>query len=219
LDSVHQQGLSILIDDADPYRDRHGSPVTRTRTSTQAHAWGQALATAWSHIGDRGHDGWGTVIGAATPLRPTPHCSPNPAAADRTLTVAGLLHTPDPVLLGRWMRQRAAHLQVNVFLDVAQASAPSPNGSAPPWVKLPWTGRARTLQTCLRDVAARIAVHERPAPQSNEQDWERTQHQLIAALGVLEHQIRWSLEGQRFLNGLRHRIRACQSPAVEATAI
>jgi uncharacterized protein len=219
LDSVHQQGLSILIDDADPYRDRHGSPVTRTRTSTQAHAWGQALATAWSHIGDRGHDGWGTVIGAATPLRPTPHCSPDPAAADRTLTVAGLLHTPDPVLLARWMRQRAAHLQVNVFLDVAQASATSPKESAPPWVKLPWTSRARTLQTCLRDVAARIAVHERPAPQSNEHDWERTQHQLIAAVGVLEHQIRWSPEGQRFLNGLRQRICACQCPAIEATAI
>ena len=219
LKTIHRQGISLMIDDSDPYRDCHGSPVTQPLSDAAADAWAEAVGTAWSQTMGPDDTGWGTVITAVTPLRRTPHCRPDPAACDRTLAVAGLPLSADPALLGRWLRQQAAHLQVNLLLDLTRPTDPAGSFEYQPRVTLPWTARPRGLGRCLREVAGRIAVHEQNEQhEQHEQQADREHQDLLAALTALDRQVRWSPDGQRFLSGLRRRVDPSQTSAVGAGA-
>ncbi len=154
--SVTLDGLTVRLEDADPYRDCHGWPPAGTLTGGERRAWAEALRAAWpSVLRDAPEQASGLAGGLTTitPLAVDP-VTLRSATSRQAYGALGIALTPDPAALAVMLVHEFQHTKLGAILDLIDLVDPDTDVL----VKVGWRPDPRPAELVLQGIYAHLTV-------------------------------------------------------------
>jgi uncharacterized protein len=154
--SVTLDGLTVRLEDADPYRDCHGWPPTGTLTGDERRAWAEALRAAWpSVLRDAPEQASGLAGGLTTitPLAADP-VTLRSATSRQAYGALGIALTPDPAALAVMLVHEFQHTKLGAILDLIDLVDPDTDVL----VTVGWRPDPRPAELVLQGIYAHLTV-------------------------------------------------------------
>jgi uncharacterized protein len=160
-------GISVALDDIDPYRDCHDWPVASRLTDAEFAQWARMFADAWRMI-RRDHAVYAPALAAGLsalmPLAPAQQGRAVSAAARQAFGSVAAALPSDPVTLALLLIHEFQHVKLGAILDVCDLYDPADGRFFhPPWqddhlVHAPRREDKNQLGSLLQGAYAHLAV-------------------------------------------------------------
>jgi uncharacterized protein len=150
-------GLSVTLEDCDPYRDCHQHPAAPRLTTAGYRAWQQQFGTAWQQI-VRDHREYASAIAASLttimPLQAGPEGRDVSAAARDAFGAIGVALPGDSSTLALLIMHEFQHVKLGAILDEFDLCDPADQRL----FHAPWRTDLRPLEGLLQGTYAHLAV-------------------------------------------------------------
>lgn len=216
-------GLTLLVDDLDPFRWISETVIKGRLSATELRHWRSCLETAWRML--REHhwtiaDETLAIVSVLTPIQGPRHGMNSASAGDRFGAIA--MSTPPD---GRWLASTFAHevqhVKLGAIMDVVRLAEPDDGRYYAPWRPDP-----RPLSGLLHGAYAYLGVsgfwrrqraHETDLRPHIE--FARWRESALAATGTLLDSGRLSAAGKRFVSEMRRTLSAWRDEPVPPAAL
>jgi uncharacterized protein len=152
-------GLTVMLEDTDPYRDCHQWPAADRLTDAEVTRWQQCFADAWSEI-ERHFPAYAPAIAVGlTVLMPMAAASAGrdvSAAARHAFGAIGLALPADATTLALLIMHEFQHVKLGAVLDLYDLYDPADSQL----YHAPWREDKRPLEGLLQGTYAHLAVSE-----------------------------------------------------------
>ncbi|MEU6072866.1 FxsB family cyclophane-forming radical SAM/SPASM peptide maturase [Micromonospora sp. NPDC047074] len=202
---VHGDGVRLLLEDTDPYRDCYDLPVEPRLSAAAAQRWVRQLERAVRRI-DAETAGYAAgvriLLRAVVPLRTEPTGRSRSAAAGTAFGAVAVTAVPDDAALAVLLVHEVQHLKLSAVLDVCDLFDPDDTRT----LSVPWREEPCPVRGVLHGVYAHLAVADvwrhRPGPAAEGHHrryraWTDTAVDALLDLDVL------TAAGERFVQGMR----------------
>jgi HEXXH motif-containing protein len=119
--------LSVVLEDADPYRDVYGFPVQSRQSPARVAAWRSAVERAWGLLGEltpeRAAD-CAFLWSALVPLRPAPRGRGRSSSTREAYGALAAAPERDPLLLAETVLHETSHLALGSLTDLVDLTDP-----------------------------------------------------------------------------------------------
>jgi len=160
-------GISLPLDDIDPYRDCHEWPVAPRLSDTEFARWDHTFAAAWQLI-QRDHAAYAPALAAGlaalVPVGPGQPGRDVSAAARQAFGAVAAARPSDPVTLALLLIHEFQHVKLGAVLDVCDLYDPADGRFFhAPWeddrlFHAPWREDKNQLESLLQGAYAHLAV-------------------------------------------------------------
>ena len=192
-------GLTVVLEDTDPYRDCHQWPAADRLTDTEAADWQQHFAAAWQEI-NRDFPAYAAAIRVGLkvlmPMSPAPPGRDISAAARQAFGAIGIALPADATTLASLIMHEFQHVKLGAVLDLYDLYDPSDDRL----YHAPWREDMRPLEGLLQGTYAHLAVS----------GYWRTRQQVTAGAEA-------EAAGQRFRFWDRHTKQAIETLALSGS--
>ncbi|MBU2665596.1 FxsB family radical SAM/SPASM domain protein [Actinoplanes bogorensis] len=150
-------GARILIEDADPYRDRLEHAATGYLARDDAESWAAALQSAWTHLAEDAPDqldGLRAGLRAIVPLAPAPDGTLRSATSRHAFGALGVART-GPGELAVLLVHEFQHTKLGAVLDLIDLV---PDDAAGDRLRVGWRPDPRPVEAALQGAYAHLAV-------------------------------------------------------------
>jgi uncharacterized protein len=204
--SVTVGDLTVLLEDADPYRDCHGWPPTGTLSGRERQAWAEGLRAAWPLVlRDAPEQAPGLAGGLTTitPLTADP-VTLRSATSRQAYGALGIALTPDPAALAVMLVHEFQHTKLGAILDLIDLVDPDTGVL----VTVGWRPDPRPAELVLQGIYAHLAVAgmwRRRAGRGEagaEKHYDMYRHWTVEAIGHLAGSGALTAAGRHFLDRL-----------------
>jgi len=164
---VRVPGISVLLDDIDPYRDCHGWQVTRRLSAAEFARWQHDFEEAWQEIRCH-HTGYAMALATGlTTLTPLDHAQPDravSAAARHAFGAIAAARPAEPGTLALLLIHEFQHVKLGAILDLYDLYDPADDRYFhAPWeddhfFHAPWRDDKHVLESLLQGAYAHLAV-------------------------------------------------------------
>ncbi len=152
-------GLSVLLEDTDPYRDCHQWPAATRLTDTEVARWQEQFTEAWREI-SRDHPDYAPAIAAGLsvlmPMAPAPEGREVSSTARQGFGAVGAARPADPTTLALLIMHEFQHVKLGAILDLYDLYDPSDDRL----YYAPWREDRRPLEGLLQGTYAHLAVSD-----------------------------------------------------------
>ena len=152
-------GLSVALEDTDPYRDCHQWPAADRLTEPEVAQWQQHFADAWREI-ERDYPAYAPAIAAGLtvlmPLAPAPAGRDVSATARHAFGAVGAALPADATTLALLIMHEFQHVKLGAVLDLYDLYDPADSRL----YHAPWRADPRPLEGLLQGTYAHLAVTE-----------------------------------------------------------
>jgi uncharacterized protein len=205
------EGLSVALEDIDPYRDCGEWPVAARLPPSAIHSWERLLAAAWRRIrtdAPRHAPGLRIAFRALVPLRPG-SAGHRPSTTNRhAFGAVGAAPLPDDDALAALLVQEVQRAKLGAVLDLCDLVDPARRQL----VTAAWRGEDRPIETVLREAYALLGTADiwraRDAVAGHRgsvvgRQFRHHQQEICAAVDSLILTRALTLDGERFVNRMR----------------
>jgi uncharacterized protein len=155
--TLHAGGITVTLEDSDPYRDCHDWPAAPPLTDGDAARWQEMFAAAWQLI-ERDHAEYapGLAAGLSTivPLRPGPPGSDVSSTARHAFGSVAIALPADAATLALLLIHEYQHVKLGAVLDMFDLYDPRDTHL----YYAPWRDDPRPLEGLLQGTYAHVAV-------------------------------------------------------------
>lgn len=152
-------GLSVLLEDTDPYRDCHQWPAATRLTDTEVARWQEQFTEAWREI-SRDHPDYAPAIAAGLsvlmPMAPAPEGREVSSTARQGFGAVGAALPADSTTLALLIMHEFQHVKLGAILDLYDLYDPSDDRL----YYAPWREDRRPLEGLLQGTYAHLAVSD-----------------------------------------------------------
>lgn len=156
---VDAGGISITLEDTDPYRLCHHHPSDRL-TEQEAQEWQSALPAAFAYVDEHlaaYAPGLRAGLSTVMPMRRPSDGTQRSAAARQAFGTVGVALPRDPALLALLLVHEFQHVKLGALLDIAELFDPADTAARH---YAPWRPDPRPLEGLLQGTYAHVAVVE-----------------------------------------------------------
>jgi uncharacterized protein len=150
-------GISVALEDTDPYRDCHQWPATARLTDAEFAAWQRSFEEAWDEISQH-HPPYAPALAAGLsvlmPLSPGPEGKDVSATARHAFGAVAAALPADPVTLALLLVHEFQHVKLGAVLDLYDLYDPADERL----FHAPWRDDLRPLEGLLQGTYAHLAV-------------------------------------------------------------
>lgn len=150
-------GISVALEDTDPYRDCHQWPAAARLTDAEARQWQRRFADAWREIA-RDHPGYAPAIAAGLtvlmPMAPAPQGRDVSATARHAFGAVGAALPVDATTLALLIMHEFQHVKLGAILDLYDLY----DRADRKLYHAPWRDDMRPLEGLLQGTYAHLAV-------------------------------------------------------------
>ncbi|MDQ7903254.1 FxsB family cyclophane-forming radical SAM/SPASM peptide maturase [Phytohabitans sp. ZYX-F-186] len=196
-------GLTVELEDVDPYRDCYDEPVAARLDPAAVESWRRLRDGAWHSVRKYapGHvPGLRVALRALTPLRPDGTGLQRSATSRHAFGAVGVAGVPDGDALAVLLVHEVQHLKLGAVLDLCDLVDPA----AGLQLEVGWRDDPRPLEAALQGTYAHLAVadiwrsrDEGGAHFRRYQGWVRSALDSLVDTGAL------TAEGERFVGRMR----------------
>jgi uncharacterized protein len=152
-------GLSVMLEDTDPYRDCHQWPAATRLSDADAAQWQDQFAEAWQEI-TRDHPDYAPAIAAGLsvlmPMAPAPEGREVSSTARHGFGAVGAALPADATTLALLIMHEFQHVKMGAVLDLYNLYDPSDDRL----YYAPWREDQRPLEGLLQGTYAHLAVSD-----------------------------------------------------------
>ena len=151
-------GAEVLLEDADPYRDRFGSPPAGRLDESEVDAWAAGLAAAWAILGEDAPeqiDGLRRGLRAITPLEKAADGTIRSATSRHAFGALGIARPEDPAVLAVLLVHEFQHIKLGAVLDLIDLV---PDEAAGERLRVGWRPDARPVEAALQGAYAHLGI-------------------------------------------------------------
>ena len=152
-------GLSVLLEDTDPYRDCHQWPAATRLTDTEVARWQEQFTEAWREI-SRDHLDYAPAIASGLsvlmPMAPAPEGREVSSTARQGFGAVGAALPADSTTLALLIMHEFQHVKLGAVLDLYDLYDPSDDRL----YYAPWREDRRPLEGLLQGTYAHLAVSD-----------------------------------------------------------
>jgi uncharacterized protein len=192
-------GLTIELEDIDPYRDCYGAPVATRLDGTAVDSWRRLQEGAWQSIRAYapGHlPGLRVGLRALTPLRPDDSGRQRSATSRYAFGAVGVADVPDGDALAVLLVHEIQHLKLGAVLDLCDLVDPASDVQ----LEVAWRPDPRPLDAVLQGIYAHLAVAEIwRSRDENGANFRRYRRWVRSAIDSLINTGALTAEGERFV--------------------
>ncbi|MCO8269555.1 FxsB family radical SAM/SPASM domain protein [Actinoplanes sp. TRM 88003] len=155
---VTVDGVRILLEDADPYRDRLEHAAAGHLDAAAAGGWSAVLAQAWDHLAADAPeqlDGLRQGLRAIVPLAPAPDGTLRSATSRHAFGALGLARADDPAALAVLLVHEFQHTKLGAVLDLIDLV---PDDAVTERLRVGWRPDPRPVEAALQGAYAHLAV-------------------------------------------------------------
>ncbi|WP_250035112.1 aKG-HExxH-type peptide beta-hydroxylase [Paractinoplanes maris] len=155
---VTLDGVRILIEDADPYRESVPHAAAGRLDPEAAGGWSEMLGRAWSHLVTDAPgqvDGLRKGLRAIVPLTPAPDGTPRGATSRHAFGALGLTRTDDPAVVAVLLVHEFQHTKLGAVLDLIDLV---PQHAVAQRLPVGWRSGPLPVEAVLRGAYAQLAV-------------------------------------------------------------
>jgi uncharacterized protein len=153
---LHAPGISVALEDTDPYRDCHRWAAAPRLPDAEFARWQQHFLDAWQLI-QREHGPYASALaaglGTLTPLAAGPEGRDISAAARDAFGAVAVALPADPQTLALLLIHEFQHVKLGAILDLYDLYDPADSRLFP----MPWRDDPRPLEGLLQEAYARLA--------------------------------------------------------------
>ena len=152
-------GISIALEDADPYRDCHQWPAADRCSGAELGRWQQGFGAAWSLIATEYpayREGLAAGLTTIVPLAPAPGDREISSAARQAFGAVAVARPADPAVLALLLLHEFQHVKLGAILDMYDLFDRT-DGRL---FRAPWRDDPRPLEGLLQGTYAHVAVAE-----------------------------------------------------------
>ncbi len=150
-------GISVALEDTDPYRDCHQWPATARLTDAEFALWQRCFQEAWGEISQH-HPAYAPALAAGLsvlmPLSPGPEGKDVSATARHAFGAVAAALPADPVTLALLLIHEFQHVKLGAVLDLYDLYDPGDDRL----FHAPWRDDLRPLEGLLQGTYAHLAV-------------------------------------------------------------
>jgi uncharacterized protein len=208
-------GISVALEDTDPYRDCHQWPAAPRLTDAEAADWQRAFGEAWTQIG-REHGAYAPGLAAGlhtiTPLSPSPAGGEVSATARQAFGAVAVALPEDDATLALLLMHEFQHVKLGAVLDLYDLY----DAADKRLYHAPWRDDMRPLEGLLQGTYAHIAVTDfwrarrqataGPAAEIAAARFAHWRGQTADAIESLAASGSLTPLGEQFINGMRRSI-------------
>jgi uncharacterized protein len=152
-------GLTVTLEDTDPYRDCHQWPAADRLTDTAVAQWQRHFADAWREI-ERDYPAYAPAIAGGLnvvmPMAPAPAGRDVSAAARHAFGAIGTALPADATTLALLIMHEFQHVKLGAVLDLYDLFDPADSRL----YRAPWREDMRPIEGLLQGTYAHLAVSE-----------------------------------------------------------
>jgi uncharacterized protein len=156
---LNAPGLSVALEDTDPYRDCHQHPAAPRLTDVEAACWQEQFVAAWQEI-SRDHPDYASGIAAGLsvlmPMAPAPLGREVSSTARHGFGAVGAALPADATTLALLIMHEFQHVKLGAVLDVYDLYDPADDRL----YYAPWREDMRPLEGLLQGTYAHLAVSD-----------------------------------------------------------
>jgi uncharacterized protein len=152
-------GISVVLEDGDPYRDCHQWPTAPRCSQAQLELWQRTFDAAWSLIATRFrayHEGLIAGLSAIVPLAPRPNGREISSASRQAFGAVAAALPADPAVLALLMLHEFQHVKLGAVMDMYDLF----DRADPRLFRAPWRDDPRPLEGLFQGTYAHVAVVE-----------------------------------------------------------
>jgi len=208
-------GLTVALEDTDPYRDSHQWPAAARLSDSEFARWQERFLAAWQEIG-REHGMYGPALAmgltTVTPLIPSPEGHHISAAARNAFGAVAAALPADPVILALLLIHEFQHVKLGAVLDLYDLF----DRSDTRLYHAPWRADKRPIEGLLQGTYAHLAVtdfwraRQRVATDSASgeagKQFTRWRAHTAAAIETLSDSGSLTSLGAQFVDEMRHSV-------------
>ena len=150
-------GISVTLEDTDPYRDCHQWPAASRLSDAEFSRWDESFREAWQTI-KADHPAYAAALAAGLrvlmPLRGGPEGKDISAAARQAFGAVGAALPAEPVTLALLLMHEFQHVKLGAVLDLYDLFDPADNRL----YRAPWREDPRPFEGLLQGTYAHLAV-------------------------------------------------------------
>jgi uncharacterized protein len=183
-------GVRILLEDADPYRDRLRHAAYDHLDAAAADGWSAGLERAWNHVAadaPEQMEGLRQGLRAIVPLAPAPDGTPRGATSRHAFGALGLARADDPADLALLLVREFQHIKLGAVLDLIDLV---PDGAV---------GGPRAVEEVLQQAYADLAVADVWRRRGRPEAYRRYRDRTAEAISFLRSGERLTPAGVRFV--------------------
>lgn len=152
-------GLSVILEDTDPYRDCHQWPAAARLTDADAARWQEQFSAAWQEI-TRDHPDYAPAIAGGLrvlmPMAPAPEGREVSSTARHGFGAVGAALPADATTLALLIMHEFQHVKLGAILDIRHLYDPADDRL----FYAPWREDRRPLEGLLQGTYAHLAVSD-----------------------------------------------------------
>ncbi|MER7132627.1 FxsB family cyclophane-forming radical SAM/SPASM peptide maturase [Streptosporangium saharense] len=203
--------FSVVLEDADPYRDCHYHRVADRLSRDDVAAWQRVFAQAWELI-ESDHPAYAPGLRAGlstiTPLAPSPEGGDASSTARHAFGAVAVAFPDDPVVLALLLIHEFQHVKLGAVLDILDLYDESDSRR----YYAPWRPDPRPIEGLLQGTYAHVAVTDfwrkrrRTAPDVGNVQFARWRELTAKAIETLDTSGALTPLGARFVAGMRRSV-------------
>ncbi|WP_127500975.1 FxsB family cyclophane-forming radical SAM/SPASM peptide maturase [Actinoplanes solisilvae] len=151
-------GVRVLLEDADPYRDRMEHTPAGRLDADDAGGWSAVLADAWARLAADAPgqiDGLRQGLRAIVPLTPAPDGTLRSSTSRHAFGALGLARTADPAAIAVLLVHEFQHTKLGAVLDLIDLV---PDDAAGDRLHVGWRPDPRPVEAALQGAYAHLAI-------------------------------------------------------------
>jgi uncharacterized protein len=155
---VTLDGVRVLLEDADPYRDSLEFAAAGRLDAEGEQGWSAVLAAAWERLADDAPDqldGLRRGLRAIVPLEPAPDGTLRSATSRHAFGALGLVRTADPAAAAELLVHEFQHTKLGAVLDLIDLV---PDDAAGDRLRVGWRPDPRPVEAALQGAYAHLGV-------------------------------------------------------------
>ncbi|MCY1145115.1 HEXXH motif-containing putative peptide modification protein [Actinoplanes sp. Pm04-4] len=183
-------GARILLEDADPYRDRLLHAAPERLDAAAADGWSTVLGQAWNRLAADAPgqlEGLRQGLRAVVPLAPAPDGTPRGATSRHAFGAVGLARSDDPAEVAVLLVREFQHMKLGAVLDLIDLV---PDGAV---------GGPRAVEEVLQRAYADLAVADVWRRRGRPEPYRRCRDRAAEAISFLRSGERLTPAGARFV--------------------
>ncbi|MCM4080161.1 FxsB family cyclophane-forming radical SAM/SPASM peptide maturase [Paractinoplanes hotanensis] len=196
---VTVDGARILLEDADPYRDRLEHAAAGHLDAEAAGGWSAVLERAWGHLAADAPEQLGGLrqgVRAIVPLAPAPDGTLRSATSRHAFGALGLARADDPAAVAVLLVHEFQHTKLGAVLDLIDLV---PEDAVAERLRVGWRSDPRPVEAALQGAYAHLAVADIWRRRDNRELFRMYRDWTAEAIDALRSGDRLTPAGSRFV--------------------